>query len=140
MTSEILNEFIEKLITSLPMQDVIFIAKLSGKGLFHGNLKEEVRKRSSSAEAADHFLNETIEKDLKVGKDESFKKLLLVMEEFSDPLKSLAAEIRCRIAAGEMPATSVNEKPSTVTGQQLSVLYMYFLPLIKSNLATYIHV
>jgi len=95
MTSlKVFNKFNEKLVTSLPMKDVIFLAKLTSRELFPGDLKDQVKEKSSLAEAADHFLDNSIKKDLKNDVDESFFKLLSAMEEFSPQLKTLAAEIR----------------------------------------------
>jgi len=97
-SSEIFNEFNVKLLTSLPMKDVIFIAHLNSKGLFHGNLKDEVREKNSAADAAEHFLHNTVEKDLKIGSNESFIKLLSAMTEFdSDAVKSLAEDIKYKL-------------------------------------------
>ena len=119
---EVFNEFNEKLITSLQMNDVIFVAKLNSKGLFCGNLKHEVREKASTstAEAADHFLTHTIEKDLAIGKDDSFIKLLSAMTEFdSDSLKSLAAEIKIKLGMQEVPTKTKHSKSVHTTGEFL---------------------
>ena len=104
MSLKVFKEFNEKLITVLPMRDVIFISRLDKMDLFHGNLKNEVTQKSTSVGAASHFLQNTVEKDLKIGNKHSFLRLLSVMEEFSESLKELAAVIKDNLRADETPS------------------------------------
>jgi len=94
---EVFNKFNKKLLNALPMKDVVFLATLNSEGLFPGNLKDEVKEKSSSAEAADHFLWKTVEKDLLNGQDKSFRKLLDAMMDFGDSTKELAITIKKKI-------------------------------------------
>jgi len=97
MTSlDVFNQYNEKLL-SLPMRDAIFLAKLTARGLLPGDLKDQVKEKSSLADAADHFLDNSIKKDLKNDESGSFLKLLSAMEEFSPQLKILATEIQNRL-------------------------------------------
>jgi len=108
---EVFRQFNEKLVTLLPMKDVVFLAQLNTKGLFSGGLKAKVKSKPTAMEAADHFLDNKIEKDLINGNDNSFRQLLSVMEEFNESLKVLATEIN-----GKLSAVSSHEQPTGVTG------------------------
>jgi len=97
MTSlDVFNQYNEKLL-SLPMRDAIFLAKLTARGLLPGDLKDQVKEKSSTADAADYFLDNIIKKDLKNDEMGSFLKLLSAMEEFSPRLKILSTEIQNRL-------------------------------------------
>lgn len=109
---DIFSEFNEKLLYSLPMKDVTFLAKLTSLHLFPGDLKAQVKAKSTSAEAADHFLENTIEKDLRSNNNESFMKLLSAMEEFSSQLRDLASNIKIKIRDD----LSSKEQSSITTG------------------------
>jgi len=128
---EVFNKFNEKLIISLPMKDVIFLAKLNSRGLFPGNLKDQVKEKSSSAVAADHFLDCSIKIDLKINKDGSFISLLSAMEEYSNQLKSLAKEIKqCWDKA--IPLASGQGERIIATGQLIHPKYTARTRLIIS--------
>jgi len=86
--------FNEDLVTSLPMKDAVFFAKLNSKDLFSGDLKAKVKAKDTAPEAAAHFLDDKIEKDLRLGKNYSFLLLLSAMEEYDDKsLNQLATQI-----------------------------------------------
>ena len=108
---EVFRQFNENLVKSLPMKDVVFIVRLNKKGLFSGDLKDKVKSKPTAMEAADHFLDNKIEKDLINGNDNSFRQLLTVMEEYDESLKVLATEIN-----GKLSAASSHERPTGVTG------------------------
>ena len=114
---EVFRKFTAKLVTSLPMKDVVFLAKLNAKGLFSGNLKAQVKAMSTAAEATDHFLDNKIEKDLINGYNDSFLQLLSVMEEHSESLKKLATEIKEELKVDILPATSNNFQSTSITGK-----------------------
>ena len=85
----IIKQFCEELIITLPMDDVIFRTKLHAAGLFHGNLKDEVKTKPTSAEKAEHFLDNGIKNS------DDVDRLITVMEGFnSDAVNSLAKRIR----------------------------------------------
>jgi len=100
-----LNVFYEDLITSLPMEDAIFIAKLQKSNLFPGNLKATVKSKNTSADAAEFFLEQTVYRDLKNGRADSLKNLLSVMDEFSPSLETLATKIKKTIHLDEDSGT-----------------------------------
>jgi len=92
-TSEVFQQFYAKLVKTLPMDDTLFIADLFSEGLLPGNLKDQIQKKSTSADKAMHFLDNGIKPGLTsdVG---SFNKLLNVMKgsEYGE-VKELAQKI-----------------------------------------------
>ena len=90
---QVFNDYSPQLVSALPMKDPIFIARLAQRGRFFGNLKAEVIAKSTPAEAVAHFLEKAIECYLLCDDTEPLKRLLFVMEEFSEPLKRLSREI-----------------------------------------------
>ena len=113
LSLEVCTHFNENLITSLPMKDVTFLAKLNSKGLFPGDLKAQVKSQSTSTEAADYLLDNKIAVDLKNGNDESFMQLLSAMEEFNPFLKSTAKEIKRKLSEG---TSSIRKNEANTTG------------------------
>ena len=90
-----------KLITTLPMDDAIFIELLSRKNLFSGSLKEQIQRNITKSDKADLFLDEAIQPSIDIGQFECLNKLLTVMSDEvylkDDSLKQLAAEIEEKI-------------------------------------------
>ena len=110
------KQFNLNLITSLPMKDVVFLAKLNAKDLFSGSLKAQVKAMPTATEAADYFLDNKIEKDLINGTNESFLQLLSVMEEYNESLKVLATKIKGKLKVDVLPEVSDHEQQTSVTG------------------------
>ena len=81
-----------QLAQSLPMKDAYFTADLASRGLFTGNLKEEVNEQGTRAQRAKFFIEKTAE----TGNTESFLQLLGAMEKYSSALKDLAQNIKSR--------------------------------------------
>ena len=90
-----------KLITSLPMDDVIFIELLSRENLFSGSLKEQIQGKTTKSQKADLFLDSAIQPSIDIGQFECLNKLLTVMSDEvylkDDSLKQLAAEINEKV-------------------------------------------
>ena len=112
----VFTHFNENLITSLPMKDVTFLAKLNSKGLFPGDLKAQVKSQSTSTEAADYLLDNKIAVDLKNGNDESFMQLLSAMEEYNSSVESTAKEIRRKLSEGISSTRKNEDQISNTTG------------------------
>ena len=99
--SDVFEKYYEKLLVALPMDDVMFTAKLFSHGLLPGDLKQQVQSKSTSAEKATHFLDHKINPDVTIGVSTSFDTLLRVMENWrSDSLKELAKEIKTTLMEG----------------------------------------
>ena len=94
-TSEVFKQFYVELVTMLPVDDTIFLAKLFSCDLLPGNLMNEIKAEKTTADKAVCFLNGKISRDISNGDFNSFNKLLNIMEESGyDSLKGLAKKIR----------------------------------------------
>ena len=117
-SNKVFKEFNLKLVTSLPMKDVTFIAALNTKSLFSGDLKNKVKAMPTTPEATAYFLDNKIENDLNFGDNKSFLQLLSVMEEYNESLKVLATEIKGKLPKDDsLPVVSINKQPTNVTGK-----------------------
>ena len=99
------DEFYPELVQCLPLKDVNFLDELTRQRLFSGNLKEEVMKASTQADAATIFLDEAIRRPLNVGNREAFDKLLLVMENPDFVLLNTVAKVIKQKLSGNVPQT-----------------------------------
>ena len=92
------EEFRMKLLTSLPMNDSIFIGLLRKQDLFPGDLEEQVQIRGTKAEKTDWFLNHAIERSLCVNIMKPLHNLLTVMSDNqylnNKSLSELAAKVK----------------------------------------------
>ena len=140
--AEVFQWYNRKLVTSLPMKDVVFVAELNTKGLFSGGLKADVKAKPTAPEAADYFLDNKIEKDLINGNDNSFQQLLSVMEEYNESLKVLATEIKEKLKANVPPVVSSHEQPTNGAGMYIVTfgekfarvsLIIHFCTIIKTH-------
>ena len=96
--SEVFKQFYDKLVVTLPMNDVIFTAKLISHNLFPGDLSDQIKSLATSSDKATHFLDCVIKPALTIGIDRSFNELLNVMED-SEYLfiKELARQIKSKL-------------------------------------------
>lgn len=85
----ILQHHYASLVDVLPMDDALFRSKLYSAGLLPGNLKEQVKAKSTQADKTEHFL------DCVIKNDSNFKQLVKVMEKCSNQsVQRLAEEIK----------------------------------------------
>ena len=125
---KILKDFNVKLVISLPMKDVVFLATLNQKGFFSGGLKAEVKAKSTATEAADYFLDNKIEKDLINGNSNSFLQLLSAMEKYDSSLESLATEIKQALTAVVLHVANKTEESLDVACEyQIMYCYIYLV-------------
>ena len=75
---EIYHKYYPQMVTSLPMQDAIFISQLVK--LLPSDLKGKVESKSTPAEAASCFLDYMIKPAVESGSKEPFEILLSIME------------------------------------------------------------
>ena len=100
-TSEVFQQFYVELVTILPMDDSLFLAKLFACGLLPGDLKQQIKAEKTPVDKATCFLDHKISSDVSVGNLRSFNKLLDVMEDSgNDSLKELAEEIKIALKRG----------------------------------------
>ena len=98
---DVYEKYYEKLLVALPMDDVMFTAKLFSHDLLPGDLKQQVQSKNTSAEKALYFLDNKINPDVTIGVLTSFDTLLKIIENWeSDGLKELAKEIRTTLRKG----------------------------------------
>ena len=91
-------EYNDKLVIVLPMDDPVFISKLSTHNLLPGDIDNHLKALSTSAEKSSYFLNHVIKPALDVGNSSGFDKLLFVMENCGyDHVENLACEIKFKI-------------------------------------------
>ena len=90
-----------KLISSLSMDDVIFVGLLKEKNLLPGDLNDEIEAKRTKAQKATLFLDKVIDPAIGIGEFEPLNKLLTVMsdEEYlkDSQLKQLANEIKQKL-------------------------------------------
>ena len=102
-TSEVFQQFYVELVTILPMNDSLFLAKLFAHGLLPGDLKQQINAKNTPVDKATCFLDHKISSDVSVGNSTSFNKLLDVMEDSgNDSLKELAEEIKIALKRGPL--------------------------------------
>ena len=98
-SSAVFKEFYSRLVETLPMNDVIFIAKLYSCDLLPDDLKEHVESLQTEAERTMYFIDNVIKPSVTSDNgSSSFDKLLNVMESCNYPcVKELANQIRASI-------------------------------------------
>ena len=99
-TSEVFKEFYCKLVETLPMNDVTFVAKLYSRGLLSREFKNQLNCLSdkTSAVKATMFLDSVIEPSVSTGVGSSLDQLLNVMEDSEHQgVKELAKLIRTSV-------------------------------------------
>ena len=91
-------EYIDKLVTVLPMDDPVFIAKLSKHRLLPSDTDSHLKALSTRAEKSSYFLDHVIKPALDIRDSSGFVKLLSVMEDCGyDHVENLACEIKFKI-------------------------------------------
>ena len=87
--------------SSLSMDDVIFLGLLREKNLLPGNLNDEIQAEKTSADKAALFLDKVIDRAIGIGEFEPLNKLLTVMSDEvhlkNGSLKQLANEVKQRL-------------------------------------------
>ena len=87
--------------SSLSMDDVIFLGLLREKNLLPGNLNDEIQAEKTSADKATLFLDKAIDRAIGISEFEPLNKLLTVMSDEvhlkNGSLKQLAYEIKQRL-------------------------------------------
>ena len=77
---EAYDDFLQKLVKCLPMNDTHFIAKLSQKKLLPGDTKSKIEALPTAAKKVEHLLDNVIKTALDIDDHSSFDELLSVME------------------------------------------------------------
>ena len=78
---EVYNRYSENLIKCLPMNDTLFIAKLSTYKLIPGDTSDQLKVLPTKAAKASYFLDNVIKPALDIDDTSSFDDLLSAMEQ-----------------------------------------------------------
>ena len=89
---------VDKFVMCLPMDDTLFIAKLSAQNLLPGDTYAQVTALSSQAKKASYFLDHVIKPALYIDDTSDFEKLLSVMQDSGySHVKNLSCKIRSNL-------------------------------------------
>ena len=95
---ETFDKYSEELVKCLPMNDTLFIAKLSTFNLLPENTNDQLQGLPTQADKALYLLNHVIKPALAINDTSSFESLLSVMEQCGyDHVKILACIIKSQI-------------------------------------------
>ena len=98
ITRKVYESFRMELLTTLPMDDVMFLGLLREQKLFPTNLKERIQARSTKAQKTELFLDKAIERSLYIDDAQPLHNLLTVMSNENRHncvhLKELASRIK----------------------------------------------
>jgi len=81
MSAKVFQQFYSRLVKTLPMNDIVFIAELYSRDLLPDDLKEHVESLATSAKKATYFLDHVIKPSVTSGSGNTFDELLNVMED-----------------------------------------------------------
>ena len=73
------QNYLEKLVKCLPMDDTLFITKLSAQQLLPGDTESRIKALSTQADKASYFLTHVIQPALDIDETSDFDKLLSIM-------------------------------------------------------------
>ena len=95
---------VEKLVKCLPMDDTLFITKLSAQQLLPGDTENKIKTLSTQADKSDYLLNHMIKPALDIDETSNFHKLLSIMQNCGySHVQNLATSIEQEIdKCGEM--------------------------------------
>lgn len=92
---EVYNNYVEKLIKCLPMDDTNFINELSVQNLLPGSTQSQIKTLFTQVDKASYFLNHVIKPALDIDDTSSFDKLLSVMQYCGyDHVQNLSCKIK----------------------------------------------
>ena len=98
---EAFDKYSEDMVKCLPMNDTLFIAKLSTFNLLPGNTNDQLQGLPTQADKTLYLLNHVIKPALAISDTASFENLLSVMEQCGyDHVKRIACIIKSQINRG----------------------------------------
>ena len=103
--------YVDKLVECLPMDDTLFITKLSTQHLLPGDTESKIKALLTQADKASYFLNHVIKPALVIDDTCGFRKLLSVMQECDyEHVKKLSRQISndIKLKAGNAHCTGVH--------------------------------
>ena len=88
------ENYVEKLVKCLPMDDAHFIANLSANQLLPGDTENKIKISQTQPDKASYFLCHVIKPALDIGDFSGFKKLLSIMHDCGyDHVQKLSCQI-----------------------------------------------
>ena len=88
------ENYVEKLVKCLPLDDAHFITKLSANQLLPGDTENKIKSLQTQSDKALYFLNHVIKPALDIGILSGFKKLLSIMHNCGyDHVQELSCQI-----------------------------------------------
>ena len=95
---EVYKKYTEKLVKCLPMDDTLFVTKLSHHNLLPGDTHNHLKKAATQPDKASYFLDHVIKPALDIDDTSSFDNLLSVMDQCGyTHVKTLASKIKSEI-------------------------------------------
>ena len=92
------QNYLEKLVKCLPMDDTHFITQLSAQQLLPGDTESKIKALSTPSDKASYFLSHVIKPALDIDETSSFDKLLSIMLNCGyTHVQKLAPTIKCEI-------------------------------------------
>ena len=77
---KVYENYVEKLVKCLPMDDATFIKRLSAERLLPGDTESKIKTLHAQSDKASYFLNHVIKPAMEIDNFSDFKKLLLIMQ------------------------------------------------------------
>lgn len=94
---------VENLVNCLPMNDPLFIAKLSAQHLLPGDTENSIKAQSTTTDKSSYFLSHVIKPALRFGSISDFDKLLSIMQTCDyNHVQQLSATIKSEIKDNDM--------------------------------------
>ena len=98
---QVFTKYNLKLVTSLPMDDVLFITNLTAANLLPGDMQATIGSLATPAQKASHFLTHSIKPAIDNEFTNTFDTLLTVMQNCGFlHVQQLAAQIKAEITPG----------------------------------------
>ena len=82
---KVYKKYMEKLVTVLPMDDVLFTTKLSANNILPGAIGAFMKSLPTQPNKADYYLNNVIKSSLDIGETRELETLITVMNKCGYP-------------------------------------------------------
>ena len=113
------QNYLEKLVKCLPMDDTHFITKLSAQELLPGDIESKIKTSPTPADKASYFLSHVIKPALDIDEASDFDELLSIMQNCGyKHVRKLAITIKDEIYKKLMPQTDgIEAKPANIKSE-----------------------
>ena len=117
------QNYLEKLVKCLPMDDTHFITKLSAQELLPGDIESKIKTSPTQADKASYFLSHVVKPALDIDEASDFDELLSIMQSCGyKHVRKLAITIKDEINKSDeiklMPQTDgIEAKPTSIKSE-----------------------